>query len=358
MFSFKKSIYLFIFLLIVIAVVLGIRLRSNRQDANSPGTNVLSQQVRSLENEVRDLKEMLEQERKKTKSLTGTHRESAKNNIAGAEKVLSEPIAVTDSENLELLRSENAELLKANEELLSLQDSKKQLAVTNSVEGETAAYVSDGSVLVNDWYLQTSPVKKIEFLESLTDLSLERDPTVLPILLQAINDYDPEVSIAASKMLSEYRTPEVLPVIEAALLSSNEQVRLNALEPLGEINDIVVSDLLALAYTDSFEDVRTKALDITGMMEEGDIQLKALSSGIGSTNEDVKTEILSILEFRGDRDSVSIVIEGLKDPSPEFREEVNSVLSFMIDQEFSSYNEAVKWWDSNKNRYDEDLFEK
>ena len=40
-----------------------------------------------------------------------------------------------------------------------------------------------------------------------------------------------------------------------------------------------------------------------------------------------------------------------------FREEVNSVLYFLIDQEFETYEDAIAWWDQNQHKYDEDLFE-
>ena len=212
-------------------------------------------------------------------------------------------------------------------------------------------------MLSTEWQTKQNPVHKINFLESLADLSMERDPEILPILRQALEDPDPEVCLEASKLLKEYRSPEVLPVIETALLSSNEEVRLNALEPLSEIEDPQVSDLLSTPLNDSSEAVRNEALEVINW-QKGDIQLNSLSIAMISEYGDVKKEALSLLEVRGDHKPVPVIMAGLNDPNPEYCEEVNSALSFLVDQEFNSYDEAMAWWDSNKERYDQDLFEK
>jgi len=65
-----------------------------------------------------------------------------------------------------------------------------------------------------------------------------------------------------------------------------------------------------------------------------------------------------MLEDRSDHSAVDILIEGLKDNDPDFREEVNASLDFLIDKEFKTYQEAQAWWNANKDNYDEDLFPK
>ena len=123
------------------------------------------------------------------------------------------------------------------------------------------------------------------------------------------------------------------------------------------LSNPAVADVLSLALNDNSERVRNRVMD-TIRQQEGDLQLSALAAAMSSGYEDVKTEALSLLELRGDHKSVPIIIDGLKDSNPEYREEVNSVLSALIDQEFSSYDKAIKWWNKNKDRYDNDLFEK
>ena len=38
--------------------------------------------------------------------------------------------------------------------------------------------------------------------------------------------------------------------------------------------------------------------------------------------------------------------------------EINETLNFLINHEFETYDEAITWWNKNKNNYDEELFEK
>src|SRR4030042_4926857 len=88
------------------------------------------------------------------------------------------------------------------------------------------------------------------------------------------------------------------------------------------------------------------------------IQLEVLAKGIISTHDDVKSTSVWLLQERSDHKAMDIIIEGLKDPNPTFREEINETLNFLINREFGSYDEAKIWWEQNKNKYDEDLFEK
>lgn len=264
-----------------------------------------------------------------------------------AAKIIKHNLGPEETLELALLKEENKQLKKELERLQLLLIQKGEIVTDNRNAEEMS----------REFELRRSPVRKIDFLESLSQLSEERDPEILPIIQKALESLDPDVAIAASKLLKNYKSVEVLPVVEQALLSSNDEVRTNALKPLGYINDPLAADFLIHALNDKSEAVRSHALEIAGD-QEGEIQLDVLSAAMNSLYDDVRYEALSLLEFRGDSDVVPILLEGLKDPDLEYVEETNSVLSFLIDQEFRSYEEATSWWEQNKDRYDEDLFEK
>jgi Skp family chaperone for outer membrane proteins len=254
--------------------------------------------------------------------------------------------------HLQRLQHENATLKKELERLRA-----KLAELTSSTRLAALAPAQSREQILNEWSLQRSPTRQIAYIESLSELSAERDPAVFPVIEQAINNPDPEVAVAASDLLADYKSPEVLPVVEKALLSPNEEVRMNALEPLDDIDSADVADVMAIALNDDSQAVREKALE-TIDLQEGNVQLDCLWEAMLSDYQGVKTEALSMLELRGDHPTVPIIIEGLKDTNPEYRQEVNSVLSFLIDQEFDSYDAAAQWWSENQNRYDDDLFEK
>ncbi len=341
----------------------------------------LRQQITIMQTEIDTLKTDLEQAQAKTASLgpvelssdfTGRMLDDPNQNLELEQDIKAKALDVILKDAVAKIRqnegiSDEADelmLLKKENELLK---NKLQQLRTELEKGVTSAVGLSGDksqnamreteTILKEWALRRSPVQQIDFINSLADLSLERDPGILPILEQALESSDPGVGLAASELLKEYMSSDVLPAVEIALLSSNEGVRLNALEPLSQINDPVVSDILGLALNDDSMNVRNKALD-TVKLQKGNIQLNSLTVAMISEYDEVKTEALSLLELRGDRKAVPVIIEGLKDPSPEYREEVNSVLSFLVDHEFDTYDQAVQWWHNNEDRFDEDLFEK
>ena len=125
--------------------------------------------------------------------------------------------------------------------------------------------------------------------------------------------------------------------------------------PLSGIDDPQTVELLAQALSDTSKNVRSAALEVAE--GHGDnIKLGVMEEGIGSPYDDVKYEIVSLLEDRSDHIAVEVLIEGLKDTDPDFREEVNAALDFLIDEEFETYEEAEAWWIENKDNYDDELF--
>ena len=55
---------------------------------------------------------------------------------------------------------------------------------------------------------------------------------------------------------------------------------------------------------------------------------------------------------------MDILITGLKDSNPDFRDTVKSAIEFLVSQEFNTYDQAKKWWDANRGKYNDDLSEK
>ncbi len=197
---------------------------------------------------------------------------------------------------------------------------------------------------------------RLEILESMAGMAFEQEPELLGLLEKALDDPDPEVVRSAAQMLEPYRSAQVLPLAEKALRSRDEEVRYCALAPLEEIEDPKCAELVVLALSDPSETVRGRALDVI-RGQAPDIQILSLRRAFGSGSDEVKSELLSLLELRGDKAAVEVILNGLNDPNPEFREEVKGVLQVLLDQEFKNYNQAMRWWKANEHRYDEHLFE-
>jgi hypothetical protein len=194
-------------------------------------------------------------------------------------------------------------------------------------------------------------------IELLAGLSEQYPGSLVTIVDKAFNDKDPEVRLAAIELLVDCESPGKLTVVSRALKDADEQIREVAVESLASVKDTKVSKLLVQAIGDKSESVRTAAMT-AAEEQEGSTMLDVLQAGISSPYNDVKEEVVSALLNLGNRDAIDILILGLKDSDGEFREDVSSTIDLLISQEFNSYEEAKKWWDSNRNRYDDELFEK
>ena len=202
----------------------------------------------------------------------------------------------------------------------------------------------------------TSKVRTLDLLMSLSGYAAEQEMELIPIIQQAMAGGDPEVCRAALELLEPYQNAAILPLLEQGFSMTDEDTRLAALAPLAKLTDPKAADLMELAVNDASEDVRARAMEIVEQQAE-DIQLISLEKGLASAYADTKSQALSQLELRGDKAVVDVVLSGLQSSNSEFRQEVNSVLQFLLDREFESYQEAVQWWQANKNRYDDDLIE-
>jgi hypothetical protein len=208
--------------------------------------------------------------------------------------------------------------------------------------------------LLNEFNRTSNGERKVELLQSLSDMAFDRDPCVIRVVQTAAAEKDANVALAAIVLLQGYESPEVLPAITKAMAHQDEEVRQTAVNLLLDINDPQTGDLLAAALSDKSEDIRNSTLDITKYKDK-EIQFKVLETAISSPFSDVKENSIFMLEYLGGRHAVDILIEALRDTDTEFRERVASAISMLIDKEFESYKEAKTWWEKNKGKYDEDL---
>jgi HEAT repeat protein len=173
---------------------------------------------------------------------------------------------------------------------------------------------------------------------------------------KAARDQDAEVAQAALDLLNGYESPDILRAVETAMQHADEQIRENAVRLLENVDDPQVGGLVALALDDTSENVRSAAIAVAEVQNE-DIQLAVSQTAIASPYDEVKGAAVSMLENMGNKRAVDVLIDGLKDDNSDFRETVSETLESLIDKELKSYREAKDWWNRNKNKYDDELFE-
>ncbi len=187
-------------------------------------------------------------------------------------------------------------------------------------------------------------------------LASEHDPNVIDFVQKALDDPNPEVGREAMELLEDYETPDILPAIEKALNSRDSQTRVNAVNAIDGVNDPTVADLLIQALNDPSEEVRAAVLELGENNYDSDIWLSVLRAGISSQYDDVKYDIVGLLEDRDDKPAVDIIILGFRDHDSKFQAAVKDSLDYMIDKEFDTYGSANRYWRKEKESFDDDLW--
>jgi hypothetical protein len=197
---------------------------------------------------------------------------------------------------------------------------------------------------------------KIDFI---TDYADEHPESAAIMVYNVLDDNDVEVRTAAMEMLAmkELDDPNVVFVAAKALKDSEPQIRQSAVEACTAVTDPAVENVLLEAITDSSEDVRTAAIQLADQ-KEPIIRLEVLKTGIASQYEDVKEAVVSSLVDISSPAAMDILITGLKDANPDFRDEVKSEINFLVSQDFDTYDQAQKWWNANRSKFDDQLTEK
>ena len=198
-----------------------------------------------------------------------------------------------------------------------------------------------------------------EKIEYISDYADEHPESAAVMVYNVLDDGDGEVRTAAMEMLAmkELDDPNVVFVADKALRDSEPQVRQSAVEACTHVTDPAVGKVLLDALADESEDVRTAVLQVADQ-KEPDVFLPVLKAGITSKYEDVKESAVSSLIDASTPAAVDILITGLKDPNPDFRDTVKSAIEFLVSQEFNTYDQAKKWWDANHTKFNDDLSEK
>ena len=197
---------------------------------------------------------------------------------------------------------------------------------------------------------------KINFITKYAD---EHPGSEALMVYKVLDDNDVKVRMAAMGILAmkNLDDPNVVYVAAKALKDSEPEVRKSAIEACAPITDPAVENVLLTAIADSSEKVRTHAIQVAGHKQPA-VRMSVLKAGITSQYGDVKEGTVSSLVDASSPAAMDILIIGLKDTNPDFRNEVRTEIDFLISQKFDTYDQAKKWWDANRSKFDDNLAEK
>ncbi len=263
--------------------------------------------------------------------------------------------AAVSAAEAEKLRRENARLKTALEEANCPTSEHRPETAGGEIESPSYPDQDKVDAVISAYSAATSTEEKLKLLARLGALVHSGDPVVIVLIESALQDPDVRVNRAGADLLEDFETAQALPAIEKALNSSDPETRELAVVPLANIRDPKATELLTIALEDESEDVRQAAFDSLDEQSPG-IRLEVLETAIGLSHYDVKRQAVDGLEDLGNHRALEILLLGLKDPDPDFRDEVNQSLDYLIDQKFESYEQGLAWWNENRAKLDEDLF--
>ncbi len=235
----------------------------------------------------------------------------------------------------------------------TLRNSKKH--GTKPVKEMDAAQVDQE---VNDAlkrYTSTNdPDGKIEILDSLALISNKK---ILDLVYKALDDPDDDVRIAAAQLLEDFDSSAIIPAVAKALDDKNEEVRLIAVNSLDNVDSPEATNLLVKGIGDGSEDVRDAVFFVLADRDSGTKEA-ILGEAINSKFPDVKERVPDLAIDTPSHKTMEMLIGALQDNDEEFKAEVVSIINFFVSEDFENYEEAKDWWAQNKDRFDEELFEK
>jgi hypothetical protein len=219
--------------------------------------------------------------------------------------------------------------------------------------GEMAESEEAEDVAMN-FKASTDNDEKIELLGSLGSVDSGK---VLDLLYLALDDSDEDVRIAAANLFDGFEGEALIHCVAKAMDDSNAKVRTAAINALVNVDSPETANILLRGSGDKDEEVRDAVFNVL-YNKDPEIKETIAREAISSKRQDVKSRVVDLLLEIPSYNVMAILIDGLKDNDPEFRNQVSSVISFFVTEEFKSYDDAKRWWTKNKDRFDEHLAEK
>ncbi|MCX6986034.1 MAG: HEAT repeat domain-containing protein [Lentisphaerae bacterium] len=191
----------------------------------------------------------------------------------------------------------------------------------------------------------------------LNNLALVSNKKILDLVYKALDDPSDDVRIAAAMLFEDFGDNAIIPAVSKALNDKDEEVRLIAMNALGDVDSPETLELLRKGIGDDSEVVRDAVFSV---LSDKDSATKEaiLGEAIRSKFRDVKEKVQDLAIETPSHKTMEMLIEALQDGDEGFRADIFSTITVFFSEEFKTYEEAKNWWIKNKDRYDDELFEK
>ena len=247
---------------------------------------------------------------------------------------------------------EAAQTNAAAEETISMKELKHERAVMFVPEGDPIPGFDTKGLVEDTLAAFRSNADKEKKLKLMYDIAVIGDKMVMPAILAALDDKDPEIRTLAVEAMKSIDDPAIKEGVEKALRDTDPDLREEALEciatltPEADLNDIIMQ-----ALNDPEESVRENALDMLTMLVD-DCMMPSLEYALKNGDADSQETSLSLLEQlheSGSHNALQPIIEqGLLSEFNEVRQMAVSILQTQTGQTLTTYEQWVKWYEEKR----------
>jgi len=149
---------------------------------------------------------------------------------------------------------------------------------------------------------------------------------------------------------------ELAPVVRRALLHPDENVRVQAIQATGIMfpSPELATDVISGGTFDGSQEVRAISLEMV-LEQHPDARLQLFDRAIGSPHADVRDNAALELGRMSTKPGLEVLIKGLNSPSIEFTNRVSDEIFGLINERFTSRQQAEDWWTANEAKHDDRL---
>ena len=219
-------------------------------------------------------------------------------------------------------------------------------------------------VIDNSYASQLNRLLQTEWTsDELSDLLLDiesdeelDDPVIIDLLVSNLDKMDSDLQISVMEMIANLELEGVLDFARLCFESEDVDVRIAVMDAMEESQLPGVSDLLVFGLSDKDEYVREAAISATDTKER-DVVMDVVRTSLDTKYNETRIDILDLLDNHATPESMNLLINELNHKNRDYRESVNEKIFFFISEEFETQQEAKRWWQANKQNFDEELQE-
>lgn len=165
-----------------------------------------------------------------------------------------------------------------------------------------------------------------------------------------------DAKLAILEKLQASDPDSLAPVLRRALLNPDENLRVQAvmMTPSLYSSSEEATDILAAASCDESAEVRNYALEMTHE-QSAETKLGVFATTLNSPLPEVRETTVIELGRIKSKPALELLFQGLGNQDPAFVAKVNDELSTLIDTRFQSLDQAIQWWKSNSEKFDDRL---